>query len=86
MQGKFLVFAPATAGSGQGAQISCRQDYQQNTFELCLANTAKNQNRFLKPKWGRREAPTQRHSPRRILNPKGFSTLRVARRLPIQFI
>jgi len=28
---------------------------------------------------------TLMHSPRRIQNPKGFSTLRVARRLPIQF-
>ena len=40
MQGKFLGFAPATEGSGQDAQISCRQDYQQNIFELCLTDTA----------------------------------------------
>src|SRR3990167_1740598 len=60
-------------------------DFARNSFEFCLTNTANFGNPFLKQKWGRREAPTQRHSPRRIQNPKGFSTLRVARRLPIQF-
>jgi len=60
-------------------------DFPQNTFELCLANTARNRNRILKPKLGRAEGATQRHSPRQIQNPKGFYTLRVARRLPIQF-
>ena len=84
MQGKFLVFAPATAGSGRGAQISCRQDYQQNTFELCLANTAKIRNQKKRTKLGRAEGATLMHSPRRIQNPKGFSTLRVGFRLPMQ--
>src|SRR3989338_2289998 len=60
-------------------------DFARNSFEFCLTNTANFGNPFLKQKWGRREAPTQRHSPRRIQNPKGFSTLRVARRLAIQF-
>jgi hypothetical protein len=64
---------------------SSRQDFARNAFELCPIHTAKIGNRFLKPKWGRREAPTLMHSPRRIQNPKGFSTLRVAPRLPIQF-
>ena len=40
---------------------------------------------FLNANLGRREAPTLMHSPRRIQNPKGFSTLRVARRLPILY-
>ncbi len=64
---------------------SFRQDYQQNTFELCLIHTAKIRNSNFRQKYGRREAPSVLHSPRRIQNPKGFSTLRVARRLPIQF-
>lgn len=65
--------------------ISRHQDYQQNTFELCPINTAKIGSLHLNPKWGRAEGATLLHSPRRIQNPKGFSTLRVARRLPIQF-
>ena len=65
--------------------ISRSRDLIQNTFELCLANTARNRNHILKPKLGRAEGATLMHSPRRIQNPKGFSTLRVARRLPIQF-
>ena len=60
-------------------------DFARNSFEFCLTNTANFGNPFLKQKWGRRAATSQRHSPRRIQNPKGFSTLRVARRLPIQF-
>ena len=59
-------------------------DFARNSFELCPTNTAKIGNRFLKPKWGRREAPSVLYSPYKILNPKGFSTHRVAR-LPIQF-
>ena len=65
--------------------ISQSQDLAQNTFELRSIHTARNRNRILKPKWGRAEGATLMHSPRRIQNPKGFSTLRVARRLPIQF-
>ena len=59
-------------------------DFARNSFELCLANTAKIENRNRKPKWGRHEVPTQMYSPQKILNPKGFATLRVAPRLPIQ--
>jgi len=65
--------------------ISRNQDYQQNTFELCLIHTAKIRNSNFRQKYGRREAPSVLHSPPKNLNPKGFSTLRVARRLPIQF-
>src|SRR3989344_3955988 len=64
--------------------ISQNQDLTQNTFELRSIHTARNRNRILEPKWGRAEGATLMHSPRRIQNPKGFSTLRVARRLPIQ--
>ncbi len=59
-------------------------DFARNSFELCPTNTARNRNRILKPKWGRHEVPTQMYSPQKIQNPKGFSTLRVAPRLPIQ--
>ncbi|HUC88975.1 MAG TPA: hypothetical protein VMR49_03005, partial [Candidatus Paceibacterota bacterium] len=61
-----------------------RQDSFQKRFEFCPMNTAIFRKGFLNAKWGRREAPTLMHSPRRIQNPKGFSTLRVAPRLPIQ--
>src|SRR3989344_1233359 len=64
--------------------ISRHQGCFQNTFELCIIHTARIGNRILEPKWGRAEGATLMHSPRRIQNPKGFSTLRVARRLPIQ--
>ena len=59
-------------------------DFARKTFELCPTNTAKIENRNRKPKWGRHEVPTQMHSPQKILNLKGFATLRVAPRLPIQ--
>src|SRR3989344_5927402 len=62
-----------------------RQDWFQKRFEFCTMNTANFRKGFLNVKWGRREAPTLMYSPRRIQNPKGFSTLRVAPRLPIQF-
>jgi hypothetical protein len=65
--------------------ISRHQDYQQNKFELCLIHTAKIRNSNFRQKYGRREAPSVLHSPQKTLNQKGFSTLRVARRLPIQF-
>ena len=61
-----------------------RQDCFQNKFEFCTMNTANFGKAFLNPKYGRREAPSVLHSPRRIQNPKGFSTLRVAPRLPMQ--
>ena len=60
---------------------SSHRDSARNAFELCPIHTAKIGNRFLNPKWGRREAPTLMHSPRRIQNPKGFSTLRVAQKV-----
>src|SRR3989344_8532999 len=60
-------------------------DFARKTFELCSIHTAKFQNGFLERKLGRGLGATLMHSPRRIQNPKGFSTLRVARRLPIQF-
>src|SRR3989344_5997586 len=65
--------------------ISRSRDLIQNTFELCLANTAIKRNRIFEPKWGRAEGATLMHSPRRMENPKLYSTLSVARRLPIQF-
>ena len=60
-------------------------DFARKTFELCPINTAKIENRNLKPKWGRHEVPTQMYSPQKILILQGFATLRVAPRLPIQF-
>ncbi|MFZ2720034.1 MAG: hypothetical protein WAZ27_04135, partial [Minisyncoccia bacterium] len=60
------------------------QDFGQSTFELCLIHTAKIGSLHWNPKWGRAEGATLMHSPQKILNLKGFSTLRVARRLPIQ--
>src|SRR3989339_622080 len=60
------------------------RDCFQNKFEFCTIDTARKRNRILEPKWGRAEGATLMHSPRRIQNPKGFSTLRVAPRLPIQ--
>ena len=64
--------------------ISRNQDYGQSTFELCLIHTAKIRNSNFRPKYDRREAPSVLHSPQKTLIQKGFSTLRVARRLPIQ--
>ena len=65
--------------------ISRNQGSIQNTFELRSIHTAKIQNLNSRKKCGRAEGATLMHSPRRTQNPKGFSTLRVARRLPIQF-
>jgi hypothetical protein len=59
-------------------------DFARNSFELCPTNTAKIENRNRKPKYGRREAPSVLNSPQKILNLKGFATLRMAPRLPIQ--
>jgi hypothetical protein len=69
----------------RGAHHSGRQGSIQNTFELRSIHTAKIRNQKKRTKRGRAEGATLMHSPRRIQNPKGFSTLRVARRLPIQF-
>ena len=59
-------------------------DFARNSFELCPIHTAKIENRNRKLKWGRAASATQTHSRKKFPNPKGFSTLRVARRLPIQ--
>ena len=56
-------------------------DFARKTFELCPINTAKIENRNRKPKWGRHEVPTQMYSPQKILNLKGFATLRVAQKV-----
>ena len=86
--GKFLGFAPRElVERGRGADLIIRQnpaDFARNSFELCPIHTAKIENRNWKPKCGRAAGATQRHSPREILNPQGFATLRVAPRLPIQ--
>ena len=60
-------------------------DFRQKMFELRPKNTAKIRNSNFRQKYGRREAPSVLHSPQKTLIQKGFSTLRVARRLPIQF-
>jgi len=86
---KLLGFAPRElVERGRGAVHFISQnpaDFARNTFELRPIHTAKIGNRNQNPKWGRREAPTQTHSRQKSPNPKGFSTLRVAPRLPIQF-
>ena len=61
-----------------------RLDFARSSFELCPADTAKIRNSNFREKYGRREAPSVLHSPQKILNLKGFATLRVAPRLPIQ--
>jgi len=73
----------AVLGGWRGWFIRYR-DWFQNMFELCIIDTAKIGNRNPKQKYGRREAPSVLHSPQKILNLKGFATLRVAPRLPIQ--
>jgi len=39
-EGKFLVFAPTTAGSGRGAQISPHSDCFGKKFGFCSGDTA----------------------------------------------
>jgi hypothetical protein len=67
------------------ASIQYHQDCFQKRFEFCTMNTADFRKGFPNQKYGRHEVPSVLNSPRRIQNPKGFSTLRVAPRLPIQF-
>src|SRR3990167_1684421 len=84
---KFLGFAPRElVDRGRGASVIHQNpaDFVQNTFELCIIHTAKIRNSNFRQKYGRREAPSVLHPPKKTLNQKGFSTLRVARRLPIQ--
>src|SRR3989344_4440105 len=64
---------------------SFRQGSSRNAVELCPIHTAKIRNQKKRTRRGRANGWTLMHFPRRIQNPKGFSTLRVARRLPIQF-
>ena len=59
-------------------------DFARNSFELCPTNTAKIRNSNFRQKYGRHEVPSVLNSPQKILNLKGFATLRVAPRLPIQ--
>jgi len=68
----------ATTHSARAISRQNPADFDRNTFELRPIYTAKIGNRNQKPKWGRREAPTQTHSRQKFPNPKGFSTLRVA--------
>jgi len=57
---------------------SFRQGSARNAVELCSIHTAKIRNQKKRTKRGRAEGATLMHSPRRIQNPKRFSTLRVA--------
>jgi len=78
---KFLGFAPRElVERGRGASVIRQNpaDFARNTFELRPIHTAKIENRNWKPKWGRAAGATLGLNPRRIQNPKGFSTLRVA--------
>ncbi len=68
----------ATTRSARAISHQNPADFVRNTFELRPIHTAKIGNRNQKPKWGRREAPTQTHSRQKFLNSKGFSTFRVA--------
>ena len=79
----FWFLLPRPKGADE-ARIIGHQGSIQNTFELRSIHTAKIRNQKKRTKRGRAEGATLMHSPRRIQNPKGFSTLRVARRLPIQ--
>ncbi len=45
-----------------------------------LFPSARNRNRILKPNRDRHEVPTQMYSPQKILDLKGFATLRVAQK------
>ena len=81
---KFFGFCTRESASVSEARIIGRQGSIQNTFELRSIHTAKIRNSNFRQKYGRREAPSVLHSPQKTLNQKGFSTLRVARRLPIQ--
>ena len=56
-------------------------DFARNSFELCPTNTAKIRNSNFRQKYGRREAPSVLNSPQKILNLKGFATLRVAQKV-----
>ena len=81
---KFLGFAPRElVERGRGASVIRQNptDFVRNTFELRPIHTAKIRNQKKRAKRGRAEGATLMHSPRRIQNPKGFSTLRVAQKV-----
>ncbi|MDP2704613.1 MAG: hypothetical protein Q8P01_05405, partial [bacterium] len=59
-------------------------DSLRNTFELRPICSANFRNSKLEKKESRRGAPSVLNSPQKILILKGFATLRVAPRLPIQ--
>ena len=80
----FWFLLPRPQGADE-ARIIGHQGSIQNTFELCIIHTAKIQIQNSRQKLGRHEVPTNGLNPRRIQNPKGFSTRGKARRLPIQF-
>ena len=81
---KIFGFCIATEGSGRGAQIrNNHQDLAQNTFELRPVDTAKIQNSNSRQNSGRHEVPTNGLNSRQAPRVQEFSTLRVARRLPI---
>ena len=56
-------------------------DFARNSFELCPTNTASNRNSNFRKKYGRHEVPSVLNSPQKILNLKGFATLRVAQKV-----
>jgi len=87
MIGNFWVLPRASLSSAGEARFIRQNpaDFVRNTFELPPIHTAKIENRNWKPKWGRAAGATQTHSRQKFPNPKGFSTLRVAPRLPIHY-
>ena len=80
-------FGIASGASVRGASIIRQNpaDFARNTFELRSIHTAKIGNRNQKPKWGRREAPTQTHSAKNSRIQKVFPRSAWLTRLPIQF-
>ena len=56
-------------------------DSARNSFELCPTNTAKSRDSDFPKKYGRHEVPSVLNSPQKILNLKGFATLRVAQKV-----
>jgi len=79
----FWFLLPRPKGADE-ARIIGHQGSARNSIELCLTHTAKIQNSNSRKKCGRAEGATLGLNPRRIQNPKGFSTRGKARRLPIQ--
>ena len=78
---KFFGFCTRESASVSEARIILYQGSIQNTFELRSIHTAIFRKGFLNANLGRAEGATLMHSPRRIQNPKGFSTLRVAQKV-----